>query len=228
MNIGSVLGVQTTSDGATAGTTGSDKLGRDDFLKLLLVQLQMQNPLEPMDNEAMIAQLAQFSSLEQMESMNSALQQNLEMDLLIGQLLNNTMSTTLIGKGVRAGTQSFVLPKEEPVELGYRLVSDADAVSITVEDSTGLTVVSLDDLGNTEGDHVVSWDGRDDNGNRVAPGTYRFVVKATDSEGNPLGAEEMIVGVVEAVRYRDGNARLMIGETEVFMSDILEIYEDHS
>ncbi len=226
MDIGSVLGTDAATSGVETTATGSTELGRDEFLSLLLVQLQMQDPLNPMDNEEMIAQLAQFSSLEQMEHMSTALEQSVELDLLLGQLLNNTMSTTLIGKAVRANTGSFIMSGDGSVSLGYRLSADADAVSVTIESAEGVAVASVDGLENEKGDHVFSWDGRDDEGNRVPSGAYTFVVTAKDTEGNPVSADERIAGVVKAVRYRDGNAHLLVGETEIYMSDIVEVCEE--
>ena len=226
MDIGSVLGTDAATSVVETAATGGTELGRDEFLSLLLVQLQMQDPLNPMDNEEMIAQLAQFSSLEQMENMSTALEQSVELDLLLGQLLNNTMSTTLIGKAVRADTCSFIMSEDGSVSLGYRLSADANTVSVTIENTEGIAVASIDGLENEKGDHVFSWDGRDDEGNRVTSGTYTFAVTATDAEGNPVSADERIAGVVKAVRYRDGNAYLLIDETEIYMSEVVEVCEE--
>jgi flagellar basal-body rod modification protein FlgD len=226
MDIGSVLGVQGSGDTSLTGATGSSELGRDEFLKLLLTQLQMQDPLNPMDNGEMIAQLAQFSSLEQMEDINTSLKGNLEMDLLLGQLLNNTMSTTLIGRAVRAETSSFSLEEGKSVSLGYRLSADAAKVSATILDADGIPVATIDGLDGAEGYAEFSWDGRDDDGNRVAPGAYSFSINAVDEKGNAIEADETLMGVVDGVRYRDGNALLLIGATEVLMSSVLEIHDE--
>jgi len=225
MDIGSVLGLSGTSAGSQDGIAGDATLGREDFLNLLLVQLQMQDPLEPMDNREMVAQLAQFSSLEQLENMNTALEQNLEMDLLVGQLLNNTMATTLIGRWVRARTASFTLKDEGEVSLAYRLEGEADKVTASIRNADGAVIATIEDLETTAECHEFSWDGRDQNGQRATAGAYTFEITAVDSEGNPIGTETLLVGLVGGVRYEDGCARLLIDGGEVQMSDVFEILQ---
>ena len=104
---------------ATAGTAAastaaaaSKTMGKEAFLKLLITQLQYQDPMNPADSTEFTAQLAQFSSLEQLQSMNEGLQMSLEADLMLGQLLNNTMATTLIGTGLN-GTVTY--PTSDPL-----------------------------------------------------------------------------------------------------------------
>ena len=225
MDVGSVLGLNGTTDGSLTEIVGDSTLGRDDFLELLLVQLQMQDPLEPMDNREMVAQLAQFSSLEQLENMNTSLENALETDLLIGQLLSNTMSTTLIGRRVSARASSFALSGDGDVSLAYDLSAAADAVRVSILDETGMVVATLDGLDGEEGQHDFSWDGCDDHGTRLPSGTYTFAVSAEDDQGNVVDAEGLLVGTVEGVRYEDGFARLLIGGQEVLMSDVLEILQ---
>lgn len=222
MEIGSVLGVQTQADGSVTGF-GSGTLGKQEFLELLLTQLQMQDPFEPMDNEAMIAQLAQFSSLEQLTNMNSSLEDNLEMDLVLGQLLNNTMATTLIGRKVTVTTDSFHLGSDGSVELGYRLDGGALDVKASVYDEGGRLVAEIDGLPGESGDHTFTWDGTGTNGDPLPAGVYRFEVAATAGDETRVRARETLVGIVEGVRYVNGNARLVLGEDEVFMSDVLEV-----
>lgn len=68
MNIGSVAATAT-------GTPGANSLGLQDFMKILLTQLTFQDPLKPMDNQAFMAQMAQFTSLEQSQRLNEKVQQ---------------------------------------------------------------------------------------------------------------------------------------------------------
>lgn len=223
MNVGSILGAG--GDASLTGEIMNSSMGREEFLKLLLVQLQMQDPLDPMKHDEMIAQLAQFSSLEQLENMNIGLERNLEMDLLLGQLLNNTLATTLIGKAVRVRGDAFVLSEDKPASLGYGLEADAASVSVSIYNADGKRVATIEDLGRTKGEHTFSWHGRDDQGNRLLAGSYTFSVEATDGEDGSITAEEMLVGVVDGIRYRDGIGRLMMGENEILMSQVLEIFE---
>lgn len=222
MSIQSINGVTSataTSSAASAGTS----LGRNEFLNLLLTQMQMQDPFEPMKNEDMIAQLAQFSSLEQLQNMNEGLQQSLDADLMLGQLLNNTMATTLIGKEVRVATDTFDRAAGHAVTLGYRLNGEAKQVKITVLDSSGKTVRTLEPSEFGKGVHTVEWDGKDAQGNDLPAGTYTFKVSATAVDDSQIDTESLLVGRVAAIRYRDGNARAVLGDTEFLMSAIEEI-----
>ena len=73
-----LIGPNPSSSGR--GGSGTDALGRDDFLKLLLAQLQNQNPLKPMEDTEFIAQLAQFRSLEEMQNLNIGMMALLDME----------------------------------------------------------------------------------------------------------------------------------------------------
>ena len=89
-----------SSSASTTASSGNDGLGKDAFMKLLVQQMRNQDPLSPTDNQAFIAQLAQFGSLEQMQKVNdnllglAVLQQS---NALMSQL---TQSSALIGKQV--------------------------------------------------------------------------------------------------------------------------------
>jgi flagellar basal-body rod modification protein FlgD len=225
LSVESISGVAGAEGTQYTGVAGQE-LGKEEFLRLLLTQLQNQDPLDPMDNQQMIAQLAQFSTLEQMENMNEALGNGLEMDLLLGQVLNNTLSTTLIGKTVRAESSVFHLSDQEPIPLAYELQTNAEEVSASIYDRDGNLVATVEDLDGDGGRHTFSWDGKDINGDRVAAGTYIFQISATDGEGLALQATELLVGVVDGVRYTDGNASLVLGSTEIMMSDVVEVFEE--
>ncbi len=223
------IGLVTETTGTEIVPQGYDpgaELGKEEFMTLLLTQLQMQDPFEPLDNQDMIAQLAQFSSLEQLQNMSGGFQQNLEMDLLLGQLLNNTMATTMIGRSVQVEGNAISLGESGEVpKLAYRLDGNATDVTLTVTDENGTVVATLDELDGLVGFHTIEWDGRGENGESLPPGNYSFSVSATDAEGNQIGTAEHIVGNVKGVRYRDGNALLVLGDTEVLMSQVREVTE---
>ena len=78
---------------AVNGRTASQQLGKDDFLKLLITQLAHQDPLSPMENTEFIAQMAQFSSLEQITNMSTGFTR-------LASMLNNSEASSVIGKTV--------------------------------------------------------------------------------------------------------------------------------
>ncbi|MDP3830447.1 MAG: flagellar hook capping FlgD N-terminal domain-containing protein, partial [Ignavibacteriaceae bacterium] len=80
---------------------GKASLGKDDFMKLMLTQLKHQDPLNPMEGSEFAAQLAQFSSLEQLSNLNELTAQSIDANYYLTQSINNTMTATLIGKDVK-------------------------------------------------------------------------------------------------------------------------------
>jgi flagellar basal-body rod modification protein FlgD len=113
MTVSNVQSTTTTSSSSTGATNANASLGKDSFMKLLVNQIKNQDPLSPTDNSAFVAQLAQFSSLEQMQELNSnivglaVLQQN---NALMSQL---TQSSALIGQEVR-----YVDPSTQASKVG--------------------------------------------------------------------------------------------------------------
>ncbi len=205
---------------------GSDQdavLGKDDFLRLLVAQLRNQDPLNPVNAGDFSAQLAQFSSLEQLQNINANLQNNLEMDLLLSQALNNTLATTLIGNKVKAIGNSLTKSEGEDVEMLYRLSSPAQKVTLNITDANGVVVRTVELDGQSGGDHSFNWDGKDNSGNELSEGVYQFSVAALDGSGNDVGALTFITGVISGIRYNNGAAVLLLGDVEVNMSDVFEI-----
>lgn len=222
-NVASIVGAGSTVESVSA--TSGDDLGKEEFLRLLITQLQLQDPFEAMDSKEMIAQLAQFSSLEQMENMNVSLNRTLEMDLLLGQLINNTMSTNLIGKGIRSQTNAFTQAGGTDTTLGYTLHGNATDVTVTIYDSLGNEVATLDGLEGTKGNHTFTWDGKNNAGTSVGGGDFTFEISAMIGDETVIQSDEYFVGVVDGIRYVDGNAYVVVGETELIMSAIDEVME---
>jgi len=205
------------------GSGPESVLGKDDFLRLLVAQMQNQDPLNPVKGNEFASQLAQFSSLEQLQNMNANLENNLEMDLLLSQALNNTLATTLIGNKVKAIGNTVTKTTGEDAEMHYRLASTAQKVTITITDTNGVVVRTVELSGQTSGDHSFEWDGKDNSGDELSEGVYQFSVAAEDGSGNDIGALTFISGLISGIRYNNGAAMLLLGDVEVSMADVFEI-----
>ncbi len=94
-------------DVAAAAENAREQLGKEDFLRLLTVQLRYQDPMNPMENTDFIAQMAQFSSLEQLQNMNQSLDRSVGSDERMHTAVTNNMVTALVGKTVEVPTDEI-------------------------------------------------------------------------------------------------------------------------
>lgn len=223
-----VLGVSGSGSTQQAGQGQTKVLGKDEFMELLTVQLRHQDPLDPMNNQEMIAQLAQFSSLEQLENMNANLESSINLDLMLTQVLNNTAAAGLIGKTVVAEGNMVTLDDSDAVPINFDLASDAHRVVVTVYDENGTAVRTIEAENLQGGRNEVSWDGTGTNGSRLSEGTYTFEVQAFDGEDNPIGVTHLVVGQIDRAKFKDGEAIVILSGLEVPISEIIEIYKDES
>ncbi|MAE69532.1 MAG: flagellar hook capping protein [Gemmatimonadetes bacterium] len=202
----------------------SSDFGKDEFLKLLVTQLSHQDPLSPMDNTAFVAQLAEFSALEQMTLVN----ENIEAQQSLIQGNTNSLTTSFIGKEVLAyGNAIDRDTSSETHDLTFELQSDAD-VTITITDSAGSTVRTIEESAMSTGRNTIEWDGKDGYGNDLAAGDYTFTVSATSDTGELVQTQTFTSGTVTGVRFGGGGSVLLLGERVVLLSDVLEINEQDS
>lgn len=200
----------------TSSTTKT--LGKDDFLKLFVAQLRSQNPLNPMDNTEFTAQLAQFSSLEQLSNINTQLH-----DLLLFQnSLQNTLTNNLIGRRVKIPGNEIYL--KENGEISYTLQEDVSKVKISFYDSGGGLVKEVNLGQQTSGEKSYVWDGTDNSGNRLPEGHYQVKVEALDDSGNPVNVSTMVYGTVTGITFDNNITYLIIDNTlKIQLSEIKEI-----
>lgn len=223
MGVISPLG--TDSNGELLTTGHLKELGKDDFLELLVTKLKNQDPLDPMDDEAFIAELAQFSSLEQLQNLNDALSNSLDYDYLQMQTINNTMATSLIGKEVKASYSDIYLDDINQPEIGYTLTDNAASVQISIMDADGNVVAqrTVEDV--AAGNNSYQWDGKDDDGERLSDGYYSVEIDAYNADGGTLTTSVYVEGRVTGVVYYDGSAYLQVNGTEIPLSGVSEIQE---
>ncbi|MCX6600595.1 MAG: hypothetical protein NT025_03425 [bacterium] len=223
------MSVEPVSTSATPSadliSSRSQSMDRADFLKMLTAQLRSQDPLNPMSNEDFASQLATFSSLQELQGMGATLDQSLQANLLLGQLFNNTMATSLIGKVVRAQADSVEVGSSGTASLNYTLTGNATDVTVQILNSDGKVVRTMTVPAQVAGEHQVQWDGLDGDGKRVPAGTYTFAITAKDADGQTVNASTYFEGSVSEVRYVNGQVVLLVGGREVSLSDILLIRE---
>ena len=173
-------GMKTTTDAANAALTaktGSTGMGQKDFLTLFTTQLKNQDPLDPVKNEAFVAQLAQFSQLEATTGMAQSLS-----DFVTSQSGQQIMSSaSLIGKRVSVPDGPATWMGTQPVTATVNLPSGADGVKFDVLDAKGITVRSQILGAQTAGDMTWAWDGKDDAGNAAVIGAYQFQATAVSN-----------------------------------------------
>lgn len=205
---------------------GSSVLGKDDFMKLLIAQLKNQDPLSPMDGTAFASQLAQFSSLEQLSNLNQNIMDSIQANYYLTQSINNTLTATLIGKGVKISGNTIKNSGQGSIDFGYNLPSNAVTGTVTIYNSAGDVVKTMENVPLTSGDHKLSWDFTDDDGNTVPEGDYTFKVDAQDSEGNDIDAQTYMYGTIDGVKFTENGTMLLVNGTDYNLSDILEILND--
>lgn len=202
------FGTSSVSNENTSSNSGTEELGKDEFLKLFIAQIQYQDPLNPLDSAEFTAQLAQFSSVEQLYGMNSKLG-NIE------ETMNNQSEQRdnlgYIGKTVKADDNTMHVDNGT-VQSGSYNLDGSGYVTIDVYDSDGVIVRTFYKGWEDKGEHDVNWDGRDDSGAIAGDGSYTFEVTARDEDGFYVPSNTYISGEVTGITYQDGQPYLMIGD----------------
>jgi flagellar basal-body rod modification protein FlgD len=218
-----VGGSNAAADAAAAlngGVSSSDNEQR--FLKLLVTQLNNQDPLNPMENAELTSQLAQMSTVSGIEKLNSTLSG------LVNQTGSNQVlqAASLIGYNVLSPGNTIATsePKEgeEPgkVPFAVELPGTAGDVQIKITDSTGKVVRTLDAGPMTQGVNAVTWDGKDDAGNVVPAGAYNFAVTASN-EGVAVESTSLTFAQVAAVKQGASGVSLELATGQsITLSDV--------
>ena len=210
----------TSGIGYSATPPKTNELGQEAFLQLLTTQLQYQDPLSPQSDTDFIAQLAQFSSLEQLRSVN----QNLDTIELYQISLNNSNALNLVGKEVNIQDGIVDHTPGQEHQVNFNIPSGAATMTISVKDESGRVIKTLDLDATTPGESDFNWLGDDDNGRPVEAGTYTIGVKAKDAEGNSINLGVYQRRKVDGLAYENGSILLIIGDRKLPIDGVNEVY----
>jgi flagellar basal-body rod modification protein FlgD len=224
--------LQATSNSSTptaslVGKTGaiSAAEGRDTFLRLLVAQLEHQDPLKPMENADFTAQLAQFSMLEQIETMNTNLRAVVEAQQALTDLQAKMQASDLIGKEVKIRNNTMQVQNGQPNPMSYKLAAPSAQVTIQVVDRSGQTLQTFALTNQAAGDYVVPQTGATGGVDKLPDGEYSIKVTATDNAGEPVAVETFVQGRVNGIEYSTDQPYFVIGTRRVAFSEILSILE---
>ena len=199
---------------------GQKDLGRNEFLSLLIAQLENQDPTSPQDNGEFVSQLAQFSALEQSQKMSdsfnqfaSAFQstQHLQATSLVGRPVHVESDTTFLGE---SGSISVLADFDQAVQSSTLRVYTPDG-----------SLLETFDLGAQEaGRQEFYWTGTDANDERFPPGDYTFEVTANTPEGSTQMATYLSANVNSVTIEKGGSLTLnLAGVGSVPMSEVIQI-----
>ena len=192
---------------------GPNALGKDDFLMLMVEQLKNQDPMNPQDATEFTAQLAQYSSLEQLFNVND----NLENMRQNGAEMQRMSALSMIGRQVVTRSSEFDF-SGSPVQLGYKLDAGADNVEITIKDASGAVVATLPGTEMSAGQHFFAWDGHDGTGT-LPSGRYTIDVVAHSGD-NAVAATALISSSVVGVDLHSDGDMLVTNNGEFLVSEV--------
>jgi flagellar basal-body rod modification protein FlgD len=195
------VGKGAPSGSLTEAAGGGKALGQDAFLKLLVAQLKNQDPLNPQDNYEFVAQLAQFSSLEQSVGINDRLDQL----ALQNQGLQNSQVVSLVGKEATVKGNIVALKGQgQPVSISFKLDGAAKNASVVIRDQLGRTVRTLEVGARAAGNVTVAWNGQSDSGLPQPAGPYQVTVTAKSEEDLPVTLTQQSSGTIRSVSFEQG------------------------
>ncbi|KKJ95908.1 flagellar basal body rod modification protein FlgD [Stutzerimonas stutzeri] len=183
---------------------GND-LGKNEFLELLVAQMNNQNPLEPQENGEFIGQLAQFSTVEGVEKLNSSME-----TILSGYQSSQALqASSLVGRKVIVPADKAVVDTSETFKASLVLPTSSSNVFVNVYDSTGASVGRVNMGAQEAGNISFMWDGKDSSGKGLPPGTYRFEAQAT-YQGETKGLYTLLPANVDSVTLGQNGGELML------------------
>jgi len=181
--------------GSPVQSSKKSEIGQADFLKLMTTQLQAQDPFKPMDSSQFLGQIAQFSQVSGLQTLNSAFS-----DLAGSLTANQTLQgASLVGREVLVAGNQLSLGSSGGAG-GAIEVPQSGWLSVSISDASGQVVRHIDYGSQPAGRGDFAWDGLDDDGNRLPAGSYKFQAQVSSDGGGSVAASTFVLGQVIGVQ----------------------------
>jgi flagellar basal-body rod modification protein FlgD len=218
-------GSDSGSNSSNAQLTGAvqQDMGKEDFLNLLVTQLRYQDPLSPEDPKEFVAQLAQFSSLEQQINANQNLQNMGKHFQSLKASQNMSQGVALLGKTVKGSGNQITVAGGKALEASINLPLDAKEEVVAIFDASGRQVRTLDLGSLAAGSRTLGWDGKDSHGKPAPDGIYSYQVAATDKSGKAMEVANFFTGKVQEVFQDSQGVWVMVNGRQVLIDNIVSV-----
>lgn len=202
----------------TANSTSQLAGDFDQFLQLLTVQLQNQDPLNPTDTAEFTNQLVAFSGVEQQINTNQRL------DSLVSLQVSNTFSSALGYVGLEASyiSSETFFDGTNDVRINYAIEGDARDTTINIFDESG-DLVFTQNVSDDEGVEEFIWNGQTTGGQALDAGTYTIRLDALDAQNNPLSTSTVVSGRIRGVETQNGSIFALVGERAVSVGQLINV-----
>ena len=191
-------------------------------MKLMLAQMKNQDPTNPMQSHEMAAQLAQFTSVEQLMNMNQTLDSLKESQ----KPMEGFQALNFLGKMVAGDSAKLVRAKGDTShEFNFELPDNAQEVSIKIRNSRGEIVRKVDLKEMKKGNNTWVWNGQNDQAQAQSAGEYQFFIEANNSAGKKLSVKTDFEGLITGVNYTNEGPVLLVGSQSVKLKDVKKIVD---
>jgi flagellar basal-body rod modification protein FlgD len=208
-----ISSVSGSSTGGTAAAKKNNALGQDEFMTMLLAQLKNQDPLNPMDGKDFAAQLAQFSSLQQLSNLNTTMS---SLPTYLKSFSNAQMVNMIGNDAIAKG--NVVNVSGPATKIVFSLPSDIQSGAISIYNENGMQVGTANLGSMKSGINTIVW-----NTEGVDTGKYTFDVSAKDKGGAKVTADTLISGKVTGASFKNNDPYLTINGQEIAFSDVVSI-----
>ena len=201
---------------------GNNQMDKDAFFKMMLAQMKHQDPTNPMQSHEMAAQLAQFTSLEQLNNIHQVLGDMAKKQ----EPVSNYQALNLIGKKISGDSSKLTRTAGDTKhDLNFELMGDAAKATITVKNADGGIVKKVEIGQLKKGANSLEWNGLGDDGMPARPGEYHMSIEARSDTGTKVYAKTSFDGRITGLNYTPEGPILIVGKQTIKLSDVKKIEE---
>ncbi len=183
-------------------------LDKDDFLRIMITEMKHQDPTKPMDSDRMATQMAQMTSVEQLQNLGKAMDKMTEKSNVADRMVMSAM----IGQTVTVDKGRFNHTKNTMSPVNFNLPEDAEKVKLNVLDEAGEVIFAKELEPMKKGMNNFAWDGSTENGTKAKAGTYLVRIDAEGKSGNTIKVDPISKDKVIGISFEGGQSQFLVGD----------------